>query len=489
MPLMISNRFAKWNLIAISALLTLVYFGIETTGRSPELFRFFGRLHPIMVHFPIAIMVCALIFTVLNKTRWVSIPDNVVNITLLLGSWSGVKAILAGLWLAQTGGYPAETLFLHKVMGFGSTSLCAILIFIRTSDHRILRKPVLGRLCWTLMTIWLVVGGDLGGRMTHGKGFVTQYAPGIMVAVLGHPDPMKERFDLSTPATTTVFEGIILPIFVEKCSSCHGGDRQFGKLGLHTVEAISTHEGDEPLIVPGRPEESLLIKRISLPEGHEDHMPPSYNAKPISFSDVELIKWWVKEGASFETFIADANLPADIYNMLQAYGLGEIRTGVFALDLPAPGSALIANLRAKGVLIDILAEGENLLSVTCKGIAACFTAELDSLAQQVTWLDLRGSDITEVALTKLASFPHLTRLNLSNTGIKGDSLAAISSLAFLEYLNLYGTKVSDTSIQHITPIKTLTALYLWQTAVTPEGIALLKAALPEAEIDTGVLEN
>ncbi len=486
---MISNRFGKWNLVVISLLLLVAYFGIQTSGGSPELFRFFGRLHPAIVHFPIAIMVFALFLLALNKLRWLNISEGVINLTLVIGSWSGVKAIFAGLWLAQTGGYPAETLFLHKVMGFGATSLCAALVYLRTSEIPALKKPLFSGLCWGLMTIWLVVGGDLGGRMTHGEGFVTQYAPGFVVSVLGHPDPMKERFDLSMPGTTTVFDGIISPILVEKCSSCHGAERRNGKLRLDSAEGISTHEGDEPLIVPGKPEESLLTQRLSLPEGHEDQMPPALEAKPISHADVELIKWWVKEGASFETFISDANIPANILTILQAYGLGDIRTGVFALDLPTPDSAHVAALRMNGAVVDVLANGENLLSVSCKVVATCLTTDLDSLAQQVTWLDLRGSDVTDADLARLAAFPHLTRLNLSNTSITGSGLASISGSSFLEYINLYGTGVMDAAMVHIAPIKTLTAIYLWQTAVTPEGVALLKSSLPDAEIDTGEPKN
>ena len=486
---MISNRFAKWNLIAISALLLLVYFGIETNGRSPELLRFFGRLHPAIVHFPIAIITLALILALLNRFRWVLIPDNVINICLILGSWTGVKAILAGSWLAQTGGYPADILFLHKVIGYGATSLCAASVFFRTSHAAMFKKPIVGVLTWSLMVIGLVVGGDLGGQITHGKGYVTQYAPGFVVSVLGHPDPMKERFDLSEPGITTVFEGIILPILTEKCSSCHGDSRRRGRLNLASREGIKSNKGDDPLIVAAKPEESLLFQRLSLPEGHEDQMPPPLRAKPISFADVELIKWWISEGASFEQLISDSHISTTVGTILQAYGLGEIRTGVFALNIPVPDSAKVNAIRLKGVGIDILAEGENLVAVTCKVVSSCFSSEMDSLSQQVTWLDLRGSDVTDSDLNKLSSFPHLTRINLSDTSINGSGLAALGGLAFLEYLNLYDTKISDTSLEHITAVKTLTAVYLWQTAVTPEGISMLRAALPDAEIDTGELKN
>jgi len=203
-----------------------------------------------------------------------------------------------------------------------------------------------------------------------------------------------------------------------------------------------------------------------------------------------LLKWWVAEGASFETTIAEASRPADISFILQAYGLGKIRTGVFALDLPAPDSSLVSSWRSKGVRVDVLAEGESLLSVACRVVADCLTgSESADLAEHITWLDLRNSDMTDENLSSLARFPNLTRLNLAGTAIYGQGLDALGSMEYLEYLNLYDTKVSDTVLDQIAAIKTLTAVYLWQTAVTPEGIAQLQSSLPEAEVDTGKLEE
>ena len=483
---MISSRFATWNAVAISLLLFVAFLWIDPTGRSSQFFRFLGRLHPVVVHLPIGIMLLALIFTVLNRLGWVKIGDNVINLTLFLGSWAGVKAILAGSWLAQTGGYPEDILFLHKVMGYGATSICAINLLLRTTDNSFLKKPIFTNFSWGLMTAWLIIGGDLGGKLTHGPGFVTEYAPEIVKSVLGHSDPMSGRFQLDTPGETTVFEGIVLPIFVNKCVFCHGETRGKGRLRLHSSEVIKAHEGDEPLIVKGRPEESLLIQRIALPEGHEDQMPPAMHAKPISHADVELLKWWVASGASFDATLSETDMPASIFSILKAYGLNEQRKGVFALDLPEPDSIAIRTGRELGLRIDVVAEGESVLSITCGSAPRCIQSILDAgLTSSVTWLDLRESSVQDEDLAALAEFVHLTRINLAGTGINGSGLTSLSGLEYLEYINLYDTSVDDAGINNLASIKSITAVYLWQTAVTEEGIARLKEALPDAEISLG----
>ena len=479
---MISARFAKWNLIGVSIALTILFLSISPTAEASEWQRFFARLHPAYVHVPMGILLFGLILTILKALRWLKDGDNMINIALVVGSWGGLQAIAAGSWLGQLSGYPPDVLFLHKMLGYSVTLLSAVLVYVHFKSP----KPALVHGGWGILMLALVVGGDLGGSMTHGEGFVTEYAPAIARDILGHPDPMNERFELSTPTLTSVYDGIIAPIFSQKCTSCHGEDRDRNRLRLHSRESISNHKGDEPLIVEGHPEESLLIQRISLPEGHEDQMPPPLNARPLSHADVELLIWWVAEGASFDALIADVAIPPHIVTILEAYGLSEIRRGIFALDVSLPDSNAVAALRLTGASVDPLTSDSPFLSVRCGSNAKCFSGdELGTLGPHIAWLDLSASTVSDSDLAVLGELPHMTRLDLSGTGIDGAGLSSITDLEFLEYVNLYDTRMSDDALEHLAAVPTLTAVYLWQTAVTPEGVLELRNAIPEARINTG----
>lgn len=482
---MISVRFAKWNLIAVSLTLLLLFLLIDPNGEGANWQRFTGRFHPAYVHFPIGMVILALALTILRSIGWMKQGDNVINVTLILGSWAGIQAVAAGSWLAQMGGYPADVLFLHKLSGYAVTIVAALLPLLRLQAVR--RESVAA--IWTVAVIVVSIGGDLGGRMTHGDGYTTEYTPEFVRNVLGHPDPMTTRFLLVEPDTMSVYAGIISPILIEKCSSCHGPDREENRLRLHTPETIQNHEvvgEDDPLILAGRPDKSLLIQRISLPEGHKDQMPPPQDGKPISHADVELLKWWIAEGASFDRSIADTPMPASIAVILQAYGLGEILTGIFALDVPLPDTAAIADLNGKGASVETLAEGSPFLSVHCPIRRSCFTGDaLGRLSANVAWLDASASDVTDEDLSVLAGFPHITRLDLSNTGVDGSGLSALGDFTYLEYLNLYGSRINDDGLKNLESLEGLKNLYLWQTETTSEGVERLKTAIPGVKINTG----
>jgi hypothetical protein len=64
-------------------------------------------------------------------------------------------------------------------------------------------------------------------------------------------------------------------------------------------------------------------------------------------------------------------------------------------------------------------------------------------------------------------------------------LARLGPLQQLEYLNLYGTRVTDGGLQHLAGLRKLKRLYVWQTGVTPAGVERLRAALPGLQVDTG----
>src|SRR4029077_13368755 len=66
----------------------------------------------------------------------------------------------------------------------------------------------------------------------------------------------------------------IQPIFKESCEKCHGEKRASGKMRLHTAAALKEKwDADKGLITAGKPEESELYKRITLPAGDKKLMP------------------------------------------------------------------------------------------------------------------------------------------------------------------------------------------------------------------------
>jgi mono/diheme cytochrome c family protein len=84
----------------------------------------------------------------------------------------------------------------------------------------------------------------------------------------------------------------VKPIINKKCISCHGGVKQEAGFSLlFQEEALGLTESGKPAIIPGDPEGSELIKRITHKDPAE-RMP--YKHEPLSEEEIEVFRQWIK---------------------------------------------------------------------------------------------------------------------------------------------------------------------------------------------------
>src|SRR5438445_2705197 len=90
------------------------------------------------------------------------------------------------------------------------------------------------------------------------------------------------------------FSRDIHPILSNNCFPCHGPDEKArkGKLRLDTKDGAF-----EKVVVPGKPEASTLVQRITSADPQEA-MPPAKSGKKLTPREVEVLTRWVKEGAN-----------------------------------------------------------------------------------------------------------------------------------------------------------------------------------------------
>ncbi len=95
------------------------------------------------------------------------------------------------------------------------------------------------------------------------------------------------------------FNRDIRPILSENCFSCHGPDESSREAELR----LDTHDGfvggENPTVVPGKPDESEMITRITTTDS-EDLMPPEDSHKELTSKEIALLTQWVAEGAVWE---------------------------------------------------------------------------------------------------------------------------------------------------------------------------------------------
>jgi hypothetical protein len=156
----------------------------------------------------------------------------------------------------------------------------------------------------------------------------------------------------------------------------------------------------------------------------------------------------------------------------------------------AADPAVLQKINALGGGAMPLAASTNLLSVNFSLAGAKIDdAALESLkgvTDQIVWLNLANTSVTDNGLKAVAGLKNLRRLHLEKTGIGDDGLASVKGLAELQYLNLYGSKVTDKGLAYLGGLKKLKNVYLWQTGVTDAGAAELAKALPGVYINRGI---
>lgn len=458
-------------------------------GRPPELLLLVGRFHPMIVHFPIALLVLAGALEIGSSLVRPLRPLRRATPTILIaGAASAIAAVIAGYLLSLDGEYDDALLDRHKWLGIGvalAASATAVLSLAQRRRHaRTLRVGYRGSLALTVGV--LMVAGHMGGSLTHGPEYLTEYLPAPVKLAVG----MKggAPFRIADIDSAVIYRDLVAPILDRRCTSCHGERKAKGELRLDSREGILAGGEDGSVIAAGNPDDSELYRRITLPPGHKHAMPPD-GAPPLPVGDVELIRWWIADGASFDRRVADVKeVPTSVQTTFTRIAplRAAARAGVYAIEVAPASAAAIASARRTGARVESIALDLPLLHVSTVNVRRSLgDAELRHLlpvAKQITWLDLAGTRVSDTGMNVVAEMRNLTRLDLANTAITDAGARRLSGLKRLEYLNLRGTRVRDGALATVEQLPSLRSLYLWETAVTDAAIDRLRAAKPTVRV-------
>lgn len=147
------------------------------------------------------------------------------------------------------------------------------------------------------------------------------------------------------------FRRQIQPILSEHCNVCHGADESARQAGLRLdVESLAYLGGESgtPAIVPGDSAASALVQRISSSDP-DVVMPPPDEKKPLSKSQLSLLRQWIDEGAKFEShwaFVPPVKMPLPIkaQNPIDAFVQHRLQQLGFSSAQRAPSEILLRRL-------------------------------------------------------------------------------------------------------------------------------------------------
>lgn len=104
----------------------------------------------------------------------------------------------------------------------------------------------------------------------------------------------------SVAPTPPDFEREVRPILADNCFKCHGMDKAEHRLRLDLREAaLKGGKSGYPAIVPGKPEDSELVERITSTDD-DDRMPPADSHKSLTAAQIQTLVRWVKSGAVYQ---------------------------------------------------------------------------------------------------------------------------------------------------------------------------------------------
>lgn len=262
--------------------------------------QFFGRLHPLAVHFPIGLLVVALFLECLTLGGKRQGLRDGINWMVWLGALFAVAACLLGWLLATFDDYSGDLVQTHQNLGIATAVLAAITAFIlfRTTSGKI-QKYTAYRSALAITVIALTITGHLGASLTHGEDFLTSVLPsgndaydnentGLLLAELSQLDSLTEleqdKLNLEVRA-----------IFAHNCYQCHSENKKKGELVLENKRGVFQGGESGPVITAGFPEKSELYRRVSLSSNHDEVMPKK--GKTLKKEEIALIKLWIKNGA------------------------------------------------------------------------------------------------------------------------------------------------------------------------------------------------
>jgi hypothetical protein len=127
---------------------------------------------------------------------------------------------------------------------------------------------------------------------------------GLIISLIALSECAKSPGALNSAVPDVVdFNFHVKPILSDRCFKCHGPDAQKreANLRLDTKEGLFQHLKDvnnQFVIVPGKPEQSELYRRL-VHEDPEQLMPPPKSNLSLNENEKQILRKWIAQGAKY----------------------------------------------------------------------------------------------------------------------------------------------------------------------------------------------
>lgn len=257
------------------------------------LWQFLGRLHPLLVHFPIGLLCVALLFELIDWKRKASTLREATKILTWVGAGSAIFAVAFGLLLASSEDAGGTNLEIHRWAGIATMLLSLFAAWTLRSGNTSLFRTLL-----LITVLGVSFAGHYGAMLTHGDDYLSSVLPGgqpLQLEGETEADFVLTNNGALTPEQIQNLNVEVRTILAHNCYSCHSETKTKGDLRLDSKDAIMKGGEDGVVIVPNHPDKSEMIRRISLPKGHKEAMPTK--GKRLTEKEIKILQFWIEKGA------------------------------------------------------------------------------------------------------------------------------------------------------------------------------------------------
>ena len=270
--------------------------------------------HAMVVHFPIVLSVvgiptavaAALIQDKTKAMRWTAL---VLYLVLTLSAWMGGRSG-HGAHDAVYGSLSDEAQRLLEEHGQLGTTVwlfgAAVAVLVGVSFAR--KRTVQLSASWLAVVVAVAAAGWTANTADHGGRLVYEHGAGAGGggAVVLSANPTAGHVE---DARITYFRHTIPYLLAENCLGCHNprGDKLPGGLDLTTIAGWLAGGKSGPAVVPGRPDESLVMDAVRGTD--PDLVMPPGDGEKLSAEQIAALERWIAEGLVWEQF--EFQLPDD----------------------------------------------------------------------------------------------------------------------------------------------------------------------------------
>ena len=285
---------------------TFIGYGFSDSASSTAttfwLWNFLGRLHPLIVHFPISMLLLAAVLELFSIRNFNSSLRPGINVLVFTGAVAALLAALLGWQLSTQEETTGNTLQIHQWSGnitaaFGLITAGLLYLILKNKPLRSIR---IYRTILFFSALCVSIAGHFGASLTQGDDYLSSALPWTD----DYRPPSSSNFNatlvrndsLVLSATQQLQLSIeVQAIFAHNCYKCHSSKKVKGELRLDQKHMALKGGEDGPVIIPGKPDESEIIRRITLPRNDEDAMPSK--GKTLQKQEIELLRYWIAMGA------------------------------------------------------------------------------------------------------------------------------------------------------------------------------------------------